>query len=184
MGLLLERPRHPYDIAYTMQARHLDAHIKLSLGSLYHAVEQLERQGMVRPTETTREGRRPERTVYAVTPEGRDCFLRHLRQLIAEPAPEYSRLEAGLSFLYELGAEEAAQLLRRRAASLREQADLVDYSLERHHERGLTRLVLIEVELAQAERRFQADWVEGIAREIESGTLAWSRPDVIQEVDA
>ena len=67
LGLLAEQPRHPYDVAYTMQHRHMHEHIKLSLGTLYHVVEQLQRLGWIRPTETAREGRRPERTTYALT---------------------------------------------------------------------------------------------------------------------
>src|SRR5207248_9693191 len=94
MGLLDERPRHPYDIAFTMRQRHMDKHIKLSLGTLYHTFEQLQRLGWVRPTETEREGRRPERTVYALTAEGRARFLDRLRELVAEPASDYSSFEA------------------------------------------------------------------------------------------
>src|SRR5215471_8359979 len=89
LGLLGECPRHPYDIAYTMHHRHMDEHIKLSLGSMYHVVEQLQRQGWVRPSAPAREGWRPARTVCTVTPEGRERFLDWLRELIAKPNREY-----------------------------------------------------------------------------------------------
>lgn len=173
LGLLAERPRHPYDIACTMQHRHMDKHIKLSLGTLYHMVEQLHGLGWVRSTETAREGRRPERTIYEVTPEGHARFLQRLRELIAEPNQEYSSFEAGLSFLHQLSPPEAAALLRRRAAALRDQMDSWDHTLERLHEMGLMRLALIEAEMVQETRRFQAEWATRIADEIESGVLEW-----------
>jgi len=174
LGLLAEQPRHPYDIAYTMQHRHMHEHIKLSLGTLYHVVEQLLRLGWIRPTETAREGRRPERTIYELTPEGHRHLLDRIRQLVAEPTREYSSFEAGLAFLHQLPREEAVALLRRRAAALREQVELWDYTLERLRGGGLGRLALVEAELVQDTRRFQRDWAVRIADEIENGTLEWA----------
>ena len=179
MGLLEERPRHPYDIAFTMHARRMDEHIKLSMGTLYHVVEQLQRVGWVRPTETAREGRRPERTTYAVTPEGRRHLHDRVRELIAEPARDYSSFEAGLTFMHQLSREEAVALLRRRAEALEREIEVWDMGLERLHQRGLTRLALVEAELVQDNRRFQRDWARRIAGEIESGTLEWG-PCVVE----
>jgi DNA-binding PadR family transcriptional regulator len=173
LGLLAEEPRHPYDIAYTMQRRRMDEHIKLSMGTLYHVVDQLQRLGWISPTETAREGRRPERTTYAVTPEGHRQLQDRIRELIAQPTREYSSFEAGLTFLHQLQREEAAALLRRRAEALREQIELWDYALDQLCHRGLARLALIEVEMVQDARRFQLDWSLRIAEEIENGTLAW-----------
>jgi DNA-binding PadR family transcriptional regulator len=174
LGLLVEQHRHPYDIAYTMQQRHMHEHIKLSMGTLYHVVEQLQRLGWIRPTETAREGRRPERTTYEVTPEGHRQLLDRVRQLVAEPAREYSTFEAGLTFLHQLPRDEAVALLRRRADALREQIELWDYALERLRAGGLGRLALIEAELVQDTRRFQRDWATRVADEIENGTLEWA----------
>ncbi len=179
LGLLEERPRHPYDVAYTMQTRRMDEHIKLSLGTLYHVVEQLQRQGWIRPTETAREGRRPERTTYAVTPEGRFHLQQRIRELIAQPTREYSSFEAGLTFMHQLPRDEAVALLRRRGEALREQIELWDYALERLRERGLTRLAVVEAELVQDTRRFQCEWALRIAGEIESGVLEWG-PCVVE----
>jgi len=174
LGLLAEQPRHPYDVAYTMQHRHMHEHIKLSLGTLYHVVEQLQRLGWIRPTETAREGRRPERTIYEVTPEGQRRLLDRIRQLVAEPTREYSAFEAGLTFLHQLPRDEAVTALRRRATLLGEQIELWDYALERLRAGGLARLALIEAELVQDTRRFQRDWALRVADEIESGTLEWA----------
>jgi DNA-binding PadR family transcriptional regulator len=179
LGLLEERPRHPYDIAFTMQTRRMDEHIKLSMGTLYRVVEQLQRLGWVRPTETAGAGRRPERTTYAVTPEGRIHLQGRIRQLIAEPARDYSSFEAGLAFMHQLPREEAVALLRRRAETLSGEIELWDYSLERLRQRGLARIALVEAELVQDTRRFQREWALRLAAEIESGSLEWG-PCVVE----
>jgi DNA-binding PadR family transcriptional regulator len=173
LGLLEERPRHPYDIAFTMQTRRMHEHIKLSMGTLYHVVEQLRRSGWIRPTETAREGRRPERTTYAVTDEGRAHLRDRVRELIARPTRDYSSFEAGLAFMHQLDADEAAGLLRRRAESLTREIELWEFERERLRRRGLTRLALVEAELVQDSRRFQREWALRLAAEIESGELEW-----------
>jgi DNA-binding PadR family transcriptional regulator len=177
LGLLAEQPRHPYDIAYTMQKRHMHEHIKLSMGTLYHVVEQLHRLGWIQPTEVAREGKRPERTTYAITQEGLGHLRDRVRQLVAEPSREYSAFEAGLAFLHQLSPEEAVTLLRRRAEALCQQVELWDYALERCLAGGLGRLALIEAELVQDTRRFQREWALRIADEIENGTLPWKVHD-------
>jgi DNA-binding PadR family transcriptional regulator len=173
LGLLEERPRHPYDIAFTMQKRRMDQHIKLSMGTLYHVMEQLQRLGWAEPSEPAREGRRPARTVYTITEEGRRQLLDRVRELIAEPANEYSSYEAGLTFLHQLPRDEAVALLRRRASALREQVELWDYTLERLYSTGHTRLALIECEMVQDARRSQAGWTQKLADDIEADRLEW-----------
>ena len=43
LACLFERPMHPYEMATTMRERHKDESIKLNYGSLYTAIEGLQR---------------------------------------------------------------------------------------------------------------------------------------------
>jgi EmrB/QacA subfamily drug resistance transporter len=174
LGLLQERPRHPYDIAFTLQRRRIDQQGRPSMGTLYHVMEYLQRLGCVEPAETTRDSRSPARVVYAITDEGRRQLAGRARELIAEPAHEWGSFEAGLSLLPQLRRNEAVALLRRRAAALREQIELCDYTLERLRSDGDGRLALIEWEMVQDARRAQAAWTQRLADDVEAGRLAWS----------
>ena len=73
--LLAEAPMHPYEMQRLMQWRGKDDVVRVQRGSLYPAVERLMRAGLIEPLETERAGRRPERTVYQLTEEGRDTAL-------------------------------------------------------------------------------------------------------------
>src|SRR5207237_9476953 len=86
--------------------------IQVKGGSLYDTVERLQRQGLIQPKETEREGRRPERTVYTITDAGRDELRTWLRQLLAEPAHEYPKFAAALAFMLALYKDGAMKLLR------------------------------------------------------------------------
>src|SRR5438309_10190202 len=96
LGLLDERPMHPYELASTMRERHQDEFIRLNFGSLYHTVDVLERNGWIVPTEREKEGRRPERTIYRLTDSGREILVRVVSDIIAHPRREYPHFAAGL----------------------------------------------------------------------------------------
>src|SRR5207302_10085726 len=158
LGLLATEPLHPYQVSFRMRQQHLDEHIKLNFGSLYHVFDQLHRQGLIEPLEVARDGRRPERTVYRLTPEGRDAFLERVRHMVLEPQPVYSAFEAGLAFIHHLERDEAAELLRKRAAELEHEHVVNEDVFKGLAHRGLSRLSLIENEMAQDARWHQAAW--------------------------
>lgn len=82
-----------------MKQRAKHESIKLRYGSLYTVIEDLKKRGYIAAKERRREGARPERTVFRLT-----------------PAKEYPQFEAGLCLLPALPPDEALALLRERLA--------------------------------------------------------------------
>ena len=118
--------------------------MRLRYSSLYSVVGALEREALISPLETVREGRRPERTVYRLTETGRAEFLSWLRELLSEPAKEYTQFAAGLSFVAAVPPAEAAELLRRRVRLLEGEVEEMRSHLGEVAEQGLPRLFLVE----------------------------------------
>jgi DNA-binding PadR family transcriptional regulator len=118
LALLFERPMHPYEMAATLKQRHKEESIKLRYGSLYTVIELLLARGFIRAEATSREGRRPERTIYALTDTGHEELLDWMRDLIRAPLKEYPQFEAGLCLIAVLPPDEATELLRDRAMQL------------------------------------------------------------------
>jgi DNA-binding PadR family transcriptional regulator len=118
LALLFERPMHPYEMASTLKTRHKHESIKLRYGSLYTVIDALAARGLIAARESEREGRRPERTVYTLTPSGLDELRDWMRDLLRAPAKEYPQFEAALSLLPVLPPDEAVLLLRARALEL------------------------------------------------------------------
>src|SRR5690242_3878790 len=94
LSCLAEKPMHPYEISTTLRTRGKEHSIKLNYGALYSVVAALEKHGLVEQQETVRKGRRPERTVYAITEEGLAEFQDWLAELVSTPVREYTSLEA------------------------------------------------------------------------------------------
>ena len=144
MALLYERPMHPYEMVSTMRERGKHDSVRLRYSSLYSVVGALEREGLIVPKETVREGRRPERTVYGITSAGREEFLSWLRELLREPVKEYTQFAAGLSFLPALPAAEAIALLKERGGLLGKETEEMRSRLDAAMEQvNLPRLFLL-----------------------------------------
>ena len=171
MALLYERPMHPYEMVSLMRERGKHESVRLRYGSLYSVVRALERDGLILPLETTREGRRPERTVYGLTGAGREAFLAWLRELLGEPVKEYTQFAAGLSFMAALLPDEAVALLGERERRLEEETGEMRSRLDTAMEQGLPRLFLVEGEHELVLREAELSWVRELVREIEGGTL-------------
>jgi DNA-binding PadR family transcriptional regulator len=181
MNLLVEHPMHPYEMKSKMKERGHDQVIRLKGGSIYDTVERLESGGFIQAQETSREGRRPERTVYAITETGREEIMAWLRELLAQPVNDYPQFAAALAFFAALDQDEVLRLLKVRIALLEGQAAGEEKQLKSFIEMGLPRLFLVEVEYALAMKRAEADWVRKLIVEIEGGRL-WITKEQMKDV--
>ncbi len=175
---------HPYEMKALMQERGHDRVIKIKGASVYDAVERLNRLRFIEPLETSREGRRPERTVYSLTDEGRDELLVWLRELVSKPVWEYPQFGAALAFMVGVGnPEELIDLLRRRALALEAEIGDSDSVLEHTLERGIPRIFVIEEEYAVMLRRAEVDFVRRLIADLEAGEL-WPDAATLQALAA
>ena len=177
--LLYERSMHPYEMQVLMRERGHHQVIKLKGGSLYSTIERLTAAGLIESVETSREGRRPERTVYALTAKGRDELMLWLRELLSQPTREYPWFGAALAFLGALPPDEARRLLEARVILLEAEVAAGEAALQAATRGGLPRLFGVEAEYAVAMRRAELAWVTQIVDDMRTGKLAWP-PEALQ----
>ncbi|HEU5002653.1 MAG TPA: PadR family transcriptional regulator [Actinomycetota bacterium] len=171
LACLQERPMHPYEVAQTLRVRAKHESVKLNYGSLYSVVESLEKRGLIHATETIRDGRRPERTVYEVTDSGRREFDDWLTDLVARPAKEYLQFEAALSFIGGLTPEDALVALQERCTALQFWMTAMRAVLQEMEASGLPRIHGLEAEYMITLYEAELDWVRLLVKDIESGSL-------------
>jgi DNA-binding PadR family transcriptional regulator len=159
---LFERPMHPYEMAATLRERHKEESIKLRYGSLYTVIGLLESHGLIRPKETTRDGKRPERTVYELTPAGEEEMREWMREILRTPVKEFPQFEAGLSLLPALPPEEAAELLDARTDLLNKEIEKVHAGLRETKAMKLAPLFTIETEYRLAGLKMERTFVEDL----------------------
>jgi DNA-binding PadR family transcriptional regulator len=170
---------HPYELQRRIREWHKDEFLDLKRGSLYHAIERLVREGAIEPVETTREGKRPERTVYRLTEAGEWQLLHWLQEMLARPVREPTQFFAALSFLPHLTPQVVHEQLGQRAVAL--EAEIAGQSVVlQTMVPQIGRLVLIEVEYARAMRQAELAWVRSLQKELQTGTLSWDPRQCLQ----
>ena len=165
------RPMHPYQMVSVLRRTGKEHDMKIKWGSLYTVVQNLEKHGFIEATGSNREGRRPERTIYAITEAGRAELKDWLRELVAEPEKEYPRFEAALSVLGVLPPDEVTELLEERLRALDAGIAGQRAGLEQAGQQ-VPRVFLIEGEYALAMREAEATWVRTLLKELTDGTLS------------
>lgn len=172
LSYLSRGPMHPYELSRTLRDNGDDRSIKFNHGSLYMVVQQLARAGFVTARETSRQGQRPERTVYGLTESGRQELHAWMRELVEEPAHEYPHFVAALSLIAALPPDEVLELLARRLERLTAQRAEVRAGVDDTLASGVHPLFLVEEDyrlaLLDAEVGFVEDFVERI-RDPETG---------------
>lgn len=183
LALLREAPMHPYQMQRLLRVRHKEAILVLKRGSLYHAIDRLERQGFIKVKTITREGKRPERTVYRITPQGLDALLGKLREIVAKPRREPSEFMAAMSFLIHLEPTEGVLRLAERSERLKTQIAELTAGVA-GASAHVSRINLIESEYLLMMLRGELAWVRALKKEIEEGTLTWDRNAIFRDVQA
>jgi DNA-binding PadR family transcriptional regulator len=179
LACLSEKPMHPYEISTTLRTRGKEKSIKLNYGSLYAVVESLQKHGLIAARETSRDGRRPERTVYEITGAGVEEFEDWLAELLSTPVRDFTSLEAGLSLMPGLPPDEVARLLDDRSIKLRTELRSLDAELAEAEAMGLPALFVVESSYRRhmllAELSFVTDLAQGIRTSAFPGTKTWRR---------
>jgi DNA-binding PadR family transcriptional regulator len=170
LATVAQRPMHRYEIASLIRAHGKDQQMDVKWGSLYTVVQNLAKHGFLEVVGTSRQGARPERTVYRITDAGRQELVDWTRELLAAPAPEHTRFAAGLSVQMVLPPDEVAELLRSRLSALEESIGARKNALTTALE-TVPRLFLVEDEYALAMVQAEAAWVRGLLDELTSGTF-------------
>jgi DNA-binding PadR family transcriptional regulator len=133
-------------MAATLRERRKQDSIKLRYGSLYTVIELLLKAAYISEKRTSREGNRPERTVYEITASGETEMRGWMREILSTPTKEYPQFEAGLSLLPAVPPDEAMDLLETRLEFLKKDIDEIQTGLAQAKSMNLPALFSIESE--------------------------------------
>jgi DNA-binding PadR family transcriptional regulator len=169
LALLFERPMHPYEMGAVLKQRHKEESIKLRYGSLYTVIELLQSRGFIAAREIARDGKRPERTIYELTPTGRDELHDWMADLVGEPVKEYPQFEAALCLLPILPPDEALALLRRRLKLIEQKMAALAGQIAGISKQNFPPLFLVETEYRLAVMKAEQAFVAELVTRIEGG---------------
>ncbi|WP_433040633.1 PadR family transcriptional regulator [Dactylosporangium sp. CS-033363] len=182
LALLLTGPRHTYEMALLIERTHKTFVTGLPR-SLYHAVDKLLAAGHIQVADTTRDGARPERTVYELTDDGRLRLVEWVHLILSEPDTDSSLFGPALTYCGCLPPMEVTEALRYRRTELDRRAAETRRVLEATRD-TVPRILMVEVEYEAARLEAERAFVDGLLADIKTGRLTWStNPDDLADID-
>src|ERR1700710_931551 len=100
LGMLHRGDLHPYEMKRRFDAAMIDCYLDLDVGTLYYAIRQLEKEGMIAAVAEERVARGGVRTIYRITPEGRAEFQAGFYRQFEEDGPVARTLYGALLFFH------------------------------------------------------------------------------------
>ena len=131
LGLLNEKPRYGYEIKTIID--HVMSHIiDVSSGSLYYTLKKLREQNLVEESATEKVGRRPERSIYQITAEGKRLFEVELPGVIFPHARPFFPLDMALYFFQFIDDKSKVRRLKMRLEYLKMVVGYIDENEKRY----------------------------------------------------
>lgn len=126
LWLLNERSSYGYEIKKALSDEATAFWFSLDDASIYSALRTLAKHSHIEDVGTEQQGRRPPRTRYAITPQGRRYYRQLLLDALATPSLPISAIDVALAARGDLDATSVSEALARRAMSLDEIAARID----------------------------------------------------------
>ncbi|GAK01900.1 transcriptional regulator, PadR family [Geomicrobium sp. JCM 19037] len=102
-----------YDIKETLKSMDAERWSGLLIGSIYNALNKLEKEGYIEVSHIEQTGHR-QKAIYAITNRGKEYEKQLTKEALEKPLNPYpTQLYSGFSFMEKLDRDEALAALRR-----------------------------------------------------------------------
>ncbi|MCW2748009.1 MAG: transcriptional regulator [Nocardioidaceae bacterium] len=173
LALLNEGPMHPYEMYQLLLARHEDRLVKVRPGSLYHTVERLALDKLIVATGTEREGNRPERTTYEITPLGQEALENRVREVLTTPINEFPQFPWALGEAHNLSRDEVLAALNQHIAELDALIDEFTTIIEDVKQREIPEIYWVAGDYLRTTRLAERAWLATFIARLESKEIPW-----------
>jgi DNA-binding PadR family transcriptional regulator len=166
LGLLAEKPMYGYEIHQEIKRREMDLWAKIKLPTIYNTLARLEEQQYIQGGKE-KVGKMPERTVYAITPAGRDKLSELVVTCLAdEDRPEWN-FGLGVAFLFGAPRHMVLHAIEQRLHSVTK--CLVDLEQEKENYQGKIPFNWsMLIDHGQKHMELELEWLEGLIEKVKT----------------
>jgi DNA-binding PadR family transcriptional regulator len=164
LGLIVERPRHAYEIDQVVQERGMRDWTDVGFSSIYYLLHKMERAGFVEGCDHTSKSKGPTRKVYSPTAEGLTAWTEASLEALATPQTKMPLL-LGLTGLGALPQDRALDAARTCLQALEER--LVRLVERRQSANEIEWFVEEALDYSEQSLRFGRDWLAGFVNRLE-----------------
>lgn len=183
LALLREGDMHPYELKRLLLVRDGGRLVTITNGTLYRTVAQLADAGLVADRGVERDGRRPERTTYAVTEPGVAAVLDWVRHELPR-AGRSREFRVALAEAHNLPRAEVAPLLRERRDRIAAEHTALAARLRSAADRGVPEQFLVELERDERLGAAELAWLDDLIARVETAAIGWGPDEIPAELAA
>ncbi|MGB6310199.1 MAG: PadR family transcriptional regulator [Steroidobacteraceae bacterium] len=170
LGVLHRGNFHPYEIKRRLLNGMVQCYTDVDVGTLYYAIRQLAKARLIAAVSRERVARGGVRTVYSITPTGKERFQQLLHECFAAPGSVSETLYGALLFMHWGDLQRMADLL---AARIERQAEATRKVAEVR--RQLSPLLssggLRLLDHLDAQRRLDQKWLQALLADVVAGKV-------------
>lgn len=165
LSLLVEKPRHGYEIEQVVAERGMRDWTELGFSSIYFLLNKLEKDGLILSHLEPAAGRGPARKVYHSTQEGLVALREGALTALSVPGLTDPSLQLGLANLPSLQPAEILEALRNRRQVLIDQSNKVSKKWE--SQRPLPYFVDAMFDISLTMIQAELSWMERFIQRVE-----------------
>ena len=171
LGVLHRGNFHPYEIKRRLKNAMVECYLDVDVGTLYYAVAQLAKKGLITKVSRETVARGGVRTIYGVTSKGKRRFLDLLHQQFDRPGSVEDTLYGAMLFLHLSDPAIVAPLLLKR---IEQQAELIQEVIDIR--KRLTPVLSTGgrhlIKHLELQRRLDRKWLKGVLKDVAEGRVA------------
>ena len=170
LGVLHRGNFHPYEIKRRLRNAMVECYTDVDVGTLYYAIRQMEKNGLIAALRRERVARGGMRTVYGISASGKQRFQQLLNAQFAAEGSVAETLYSAMLFLQFSDLPLIADLLRTRIAretnAIREVAEIRKQLGSTPATGALHLLKHLELQ-----HRLDRKWLQGVLTDVERGRV-------------
>jgi len=170
LGVLHRGNFHPYEIKRRLRNAMVECYTDVDVGTLYYAIRQLEKKGLIVAVRRQRVARGGLRTVYAISASGKRRFQELLNEQFADAGSVAETLYGPMLFLQFSDLPLVADLLRARIARETQAIREIAGIRKRLGSTPATGALHLMKHL-ELQHRLDRKWLQGVLADVERGRV-------------
>jgi DNA-binding PadR family transcriptional regulator len=166
LGLLLDRPKHGYELYQQIRAEGIDAWFNVSMAGVYYSLGKLRDQGLVAESRQGG-GRSARKSIYRLTEDGRAAFFSAMEAQATNRERIHLDYDIVIYLLNRLPLQRAIPLLEKHQAFLVEQTQDVQAALAAERDDGRSPLKLAVLDHRRRFLEMEQEWLANVVRDVQ-----------------
>lgn len=178
LSFIAEKPLNPYEIKKVFERMQIDKWFPIGSSSVYATIKALLKKGYISGT-TIKEGNMPEKTIYAITPQGKEALRQTLIAYLSEREQILSEFDLAMMLICHVEKETVVEALEKHRGRVEQDIAIREQVYSKAKDTGAMPYTgLIEIKHSIYKREAEIRTINDLIEEVKEDT-EWNRFPVL-----